>query len=71
MLPVIESVAQKYLEVINFVKVDVESAPELVDYLKILKIPCLIAFKDGKPIARYHQTLNKAELNSFIENNLI
>lgn len=71
MLPVIESVAQKYLDVINFVKVDVESSPELVDYLKILKIPCLIAFKDGKPMARYHQTLNKAELNSFIESNLI
>ena len=71
MLPVVEAVAAKFQGKINFVKVNVESAPELVDYLKVLKVPCLIAFKDGKPMARYHQILNKAQLTEFVEQNLL
>jgi thioredoxin reductase (NADPH) len=70
MLPVVEAVSAKFKEKINFVKVNVEFAPELVDYLKVLKVPCLIAFKDGKPLARYHQILNKAQLIEFVEQNL-
>ena len=71
MLPVIESVAQRYLGKVEFAKVDIESAPEIVDYLKVLKVPCLVAFKDGKPIARYHQVLSKSDLIMFIDNNLV
>lgn len=71
MLPVVENVSGKFKDQLNFVKVDIESAPELVDYLKVLKVPCLIAFKDGKPVARYHQILNKTQLNEFVEQNLI
>lgn len=71
MLPVVEAVAAKFQGKLNFVKVNVESAPELVDYLKVLKVPCLIAFKDGKPMARYHQILNKAQLTEFVEHNLL
>jgi thioredoxin reductase (NADPH) len=71
MLPVVEDISVKFKDQVNFVKVDIESAPELVDYLKVLKVPCLIAFKDGKPMARYHQILNKPQLKEFVEQNLI
>ena len=71
MLPVVEAVSSQFKDKINFVKVNVEFAPELVDYLKVLKVPCLIAFKDGKPLARYHQILNKAQLTDFVEQNLL
>jgi thioredoxin reductase (NADPH) len=71
MLPVVEAVSEEFKDKINFVKVNVEFAPELVDYLKVLKVPCLIAFKDCKPLARYHQILNKAQLIEFVEQNLL
>lgn len=48
----LEPLAKKHFKT-RFVKIDVESAPFLVERLQIQVLPCVIAFKDGISVDRY------------------
>jgi len=65
MLPVFNAIAHQYTEKITFFKVDIEKAPALVELLHVPKVPCLLAFKDGKLAARYNTVMTKSELGDF------
>lgn len=51
MSPVLEKFEDIYK--IPVVKVDIESYPELTDQYKVLSIPTLILFRNGRPVWRY------------------
>jgi len=67
MLPVFNAVAHQYAGKVTFFKVDADKAPALVELLHVPKVPCLLAFKDGKLIARYNNIMTKPELGDFIK----
>lgn len=51
MAPVIEELASK-LKQVKFAKVNVDENSALSQKFKIMSIPCLIVFKDGKEVER-------------------
>jgi len=49
--PVIEELAEQMKEV-KFVKINVDDNREISEKYKIINLPCLIVFKDGKEVDR-------------------
>jgi len=49
--PIIEELAEKFEEV-KFVRINVDDNSELASRYKILSIPCLVFFKNGKEVDR-------------------
>lgn len=49
--PIFTEASEKMPEV-NFVKINVDEAPELASSFGILSIPTLVVFKDGKEVKR-------------------
>lgn len=62
MSPVIEELANKFKGRINFAKVNVDDNSDLSSKFKVLSIPCLIVFKEGKEINRITGSLPAAVL---------
>jgi len=52
MAPVIEELQEKFKGKINFAKVNVDENSSLSEKFKIMSIPCLIVFRDGKETER-------------------
>jgi thioredoxin 1 len=49
------------------VKVDIDRSRELADRYGVQKIPCVIAFKDGKPCGRSVGAASKAQLKALVQ----
>ncbi len=60
--------AHRFLGRVNFFEVDAGQAQELItdDRVKVLKVPCLLVYKDGKLWARNYDTMNKHELYDYV-----
>lgn len=67
--PVFEAVSEDY-ENVNFVKVNVDEAPEVAQEFNIMSIPTLIIIKDGEVMDQQMGALTKDQLKSFIDANL-
>lgn len=67
MLPIVDSVAAQFKDKIKFVKVDADEGVDLVKKFHILKVPALLAFKDGQLMARINNAMNKKELTELVE----
>jgi thioredoxin reductase (NADPH) len=67
MLPIIESLVPLYSGHIRFFKVDKETAGALAAHLHVMKVPTLMAFKDGALVARNHSIMSRTELQDFID----
>jgi thioredoxin 1 len=50
--PIIEELADKFKGKINFLKANVDENSALSNKFKVMSIPCLIVFKDGKEVDR-------------------
>lgn len=50
MLPRLETIAQETQGIARILKCDVDSAPEVAQRFRIMSIPTLVVFKDGKPV---------------------
>lgn len=61
---VIEKFVQK--GIIDIVKVDVDEASNLAVKYKILSVPTLILFEDGKEIKRISGFMNEEELENWV-----
>lgn len=46
--PVVEEVSAQYADTVAVGKVDVDKCPELAQQFRVMSIPTLILFKDGK-----------------------
>lgn len=71
MNPILEQLAIEYDKQINFAKVDVEKYPDLAENYKVMSIPSLVLFKDGKAIEKVSGVYPKAKLAQYLEKKLI
>jgi len=51
--PIVEQVAERIGGDAKIAKLDIDTAPKIVQRLKITSIPTLIVFKDGKPVRHF------------------
>ncbi|XKM12598.1 thioredoxin TrxA [Orbaceae bacterium ac157xtp] len=68
--PVLEEIAQEYADKIAVAKLNVDQNPVTAPKFGIRGIPTLILFKDSKVVATQVGALSKAQLKTFIDNNL-
>lgn len=62
MLPVFESVAQKFEDQAVFVKIDAAVSPEIMQKYKVYKVPALLVLKNKTMVTRYNKTMDRQEL---------
>ena len=68
--PVIDQISQEMADRLAVYKCNVDEEPELATQFKIVSIPTLILFKDGKPVHTVVGTMPKPALVSELEANL-
>ena len=52
MSPVIEELAEKFKGKIDFCKVNIDDNSEITEKFKVMSVPCLVIFKNGKEVDR-------------------
>ena len=68
--PVLDSLSEKYGNLAEFVKVDVDENGDAAMKYGISSIPNVIAFKGGKPVASSLGFVPEAQLEEFVKDNL-
>lgn len=68
--PILEEVAQEYSDKIVIAKLDVQENPNIAPKFGIRGIPTLLIFKNGQVVATQVGVLSKAQLKSFIDEQL-
>lgn len=66
MLPVVESVAAKFKDKVNFVKIDTSITAQLAKDLGVTKVPYILVFKDGQLIKKHTEVMTKHQLIEFV-----
>ncbi|AEV95693.1 thioredoxin [Pediococcus claussenii] len=67
MEPVLENLEQKYGDQIHFGKLNVDHHAETAKEFKVMSIPALVLFKDGKAIEKVTGYYPKEKLEKYIE----
>ena len=70
MLPIVTELSEEMTEQVKIVKLDVDEAPKTAEKYEIQSIPTMILFKDGKAKTTKNGASTKAELQSWISDNL-
>ena len=65
--PVIDEVSAQYGDAISVGKVDVDKNPDLAQQFRVMAIPTLILFKDGKVVDQQQGFKPKAALEDMIK----
>jgi len=65
--PVIEELANDYSDKAGFAKVNVDEAPNLAANYRVMSIPTIIIFKDGKPAEQVIGYKPKNELKKLLD----
>ena len=52
---------------VKLVKINVDTAPELAQQLRVQSVPTVFAFKDGRPVDAVAGVQGDAQLQSFID----
>ena len=68
--PVVDQVAQEMADRLTVYKCNVDDEPDLATRFRIVSIPTLILFKDGKPVHTMVGNMPKPALVSELEANL-
>jgi thioredoxin 1 len=68
--PIVEELAKEYAGKIVVAKVNTDENSDVSYAYRIMSIPTLILFKDGKEVNKMIGALPKDELKSFIDKNL-
>jgi thioredoxin reductase (NADPH) len=67
MMPVFESVAKKLQSKAVFVKVNTDVSSELVEKLRIVKVPCFLIYEKQELVARKYGILDKKDFVKWVE----
>ncbi len=71
MAPIVEELADKFKGKINFAKINIDDNSSLSEKYKVMSIPTIIMFKDGKEVARIIGTVSgeqlEEKLNSLLD----
>ena len=65
--PYIEEIAKEYHGKIKICKLNVDEASDVATSFTVMSIPTLLLFKDGKVMSKKVGTMNKRELEKFIQ----
>lgn len=68
--PVLEEISNEYEGKVKFAKINVEENQESAKKYSISGIPCLLVFKDGKPVERMVGLMPKNAIISNIEKHI-
>lgn len=68
--PIVEELANEYVGKMKVAKVNTDENSDISYTYRIMSIPTLILFKDGKEVNKMIGALPKEELKSFIDKNL-
>lgn len=66
--PIIEQIADEYVEKMPVVKIDIDQNSELAEEYKIMSIPTVILFENGKEVKRLVGAKSSAEYIAEIKN---
>ena len=67
MEPILENLEQSYGDQVHFGKLNVDHNQELAQSFKVMSIPSLVLFKDGKAIEKVTGVYPEAKLAKYIE----
>ena len=70
MLPLVTELSEEMSDTVKIAKLDVDEAPNTAEKYEIQSIPTMILFKNGQVKAMHNGASTKAELQSWILNNL-
>lgn len=68
--PIIDEVAQKYVDKVKFVKLDIDHNPSTPPKFGVRGIPTLILFVEGQVKATQIGLINKTDLMKFIDSHI-
>lgn len=68
--PVLDSIAEDYSGKVNCYKIDVDNNSEIAADYKVMSIPAVLLFKDGKVLDRFNGSLPKDKVKNFIDKNI-
>ncbi len=64
--PIIEEIANEYNDKVKFVKIKVDENMKTAQTYSISGVPCLLLFKEGKPIERIVNLVPKTVITSIL-----
>ena len=70
MLPIVTELSEEMADAIKIVKLDVDEAAKTAEKYEIQSIPTMILFKDGQVKSTRNGASTKAELQSWIDENI-
>ena len=70
MLPIVTELSEEMAQTVKIVKLDVDEAPASAEKYEIQSIPTMILFKNGEVKATRNGASTKAELQSWLTENL-
>ena len=62
-----EPIINKFDSKINIIKIDTDKNPKIVFKYRIMSVPTILIFKDGKKISEYNGILSEEELGKIIK----
>ena len=65
--PLLEELAEEYSDKMDFTKLNVDQSPKTAAAYKVMSIPTLIIFKDGKPVSNIVGFKPKAQLKQELD----
>ena len=65
--PIVEELVDEYAGKVNFVKLNVDDAPQTASKYGIRSIPTLMVFKDGKPVKQVIGAVPKREIKKQLD----
>ena len=68
--PVVEELSGEFGDKVEFFKADADENPDLTKKFRVMSIPNLILFKDGKVAARHVGFESASELREWFEKNI-
>ena len=70
MLPIVTELSEEMADTLKIVKLDVDEAPNTAEKYEIQSIPTMILFKNGQVKATHNGASTKAELQTWISDNM-
>ena len=65
--PVLDSLAQEYQGLVQFVRVDVDSDPDVAARFDVDGVPAVFVFDAGLPLARVDGAVSRRELRNMVD----
>ena len=68
--PIVQSIAEKYADSLDVVKVDADEFQAITNRYGVLGIPTLLLFKDGVPVATHVGAASMKKVEAFVSDNI-